>query len=153
MSSDVDISGARRPLHLTLRLSKYRRSASARLGTLFAARSNSGSRVNNSYILQIRCARGHEFEVSSRDLLRGCWCQECSAIEKAAVRDAALARLKQYAEDRGGECVASAYISAKAPLLWRCFKKGHDDWMASADNVMNHKSWCPACAREEKRSR
>lgn len=54
-----------------------------------------------------------------------------------------LAAMKRLAEQRGGECLGTAYVNNNTKLRWRC-EKGHE-WDAVPGSVQQG-SWCPACA-------
>jgi len=149
-TEDVDIEGVIRPTFLAGRLPTIKRSISARLGELVSATSMDGPTAR-SYLLKVKCVREHVFTVSSKDLLRGCWCPPCAEAAKRQLLVAALARMGKHAKRLGGKCLAPAYESARAPVAWSC-AKGHQ-WAASWDNVRNKKSWCPTCARAASRFR
>jgi hypothetical protein len=56
---------------------------------------------------------------------------------------------KKTAQDKGGTCLADEYKSDREMLLWKC-RRGHE-WTASYNSV-RHRSWCPNCAGNIKRS-
>ena len=92
-----------------------------------------------------QCKLGHTWEATSDNLLnQGTWCPECARTRKSwskrTMRD-----LQEHAAARGGKCLATEYVGMKAKVLWQC-EKGHT-WSASANNVLNHKTWCPVCAK------
>jgi hypothetical protein len=95
--------------------------------------------VNDRY--RWRCAKGHEWETTPSDVLKGTWCPKCA---KVARRDT-LETMRQIAAERGGQCLSDAYVHQHAKLLWRC-AKGHE-WWARPGNVKNGRSWCPTCSR------
>ena len=54
-----------------------------------------------------------------------------------------LKDMRTFAEAKGGECLASRYVTVVTPVRWRC-REGHE-WEATPDNVKNGGSWCPSC--------
>ncbi len=71
--------------------------------------------------------------------------QLASAIPRDARdrRRTTLAQLVTLARDRGGACLATAYVNARTKLLW-CCAEGHR-WEATPDCVKAG-TWCPSCA-------
>jgi hypothetical protein len=59
-----------------------------------------------------------------------------------------LEEMKDYAESKGGTCLAESYISTHFPVKWKC-AKGHE-WEAAFSNVKYNTSWCPTCADKKK---
>lgn len=55
-----------------------------------------------------------------------------------------LALARDAARSKGGECLSTEYLNAKAPMSWRC-SSGHE-WEACFDAVRNSGNWCPKCA-------
>jgi hypothetical protein len=55
-----------------------------------------------------------------------------------------LEELRKIANDKGGECLSTAYISTKSNLRWRC-SEGHE-WEATPHAIKNDRQWCPRCA-------
>lgn len=56
--------------------------------------------------------------------------------------------LKGIARERGGRCLSEDYVGVKHKYNWEC-KEGHH-WLATADSIINRKSWCPTCAGQRK---
>lgn len=54
-----------------------------------------------------------------------------------------LAKAKEYAQNKGGDCLSTEYLGANSKLTWKC-SHGHE-WDAPTKNVM-FGSWCPQCA-------
>jgi hypothetical protein len=58
-----------------------------------------------------------------------------------------LNELKEYAQSKGGECLANEYLGTGYKIKWRCIK-GHT-WDATPQHIKaGH--WCPECARKKK---
>ncbi|MFP2928859.1 zinc-ribbon domain-containing protein [Pyxidicoccus sp. 3LG] len=117
-------------------LEQMRELASARGGVFVSERYTS---VNDRH--RWRCARGHEWEAAPSDVQKGTWCRTCAIASK---RDT-LARMRDVARERAGECLSEAYVDTYTKLRWRCARK--HEWEARPGNVINRGSWCPVCAR------
>ena len=59
-----------------------------------------------------------------------------------------LREMRALAQERGGECLSTAYIAGNVKLRWRC-SEGHE-WDAAPGNLRQHGSWCPTCGGKEK---
>jgi hypothetical protein len=51
--------------------------------------------------------------------------------------------MRELAIKKGGECLSTQYLGARAPLSWKC-SEGHI-WEAAPVNITSRKSWCPYC--------
>ena len=58
--------------------------------------------------------------------------------------DAMLLRVRQVAEERGGECLSKRYVSSPSKLRFEC-AAGHR-WRAIGSNIVHLGQWCPRCA-------
>lgn len=58
-----------------------------------------------------------------------------------------LQKAKDYAISRGGECLATEYVSAREHLEWKCSNPNHPSWL-SGIHIVSRNSWCPKCAKE-----
>jgi hypothetical protein len=110
------------------------------------ARKNGGKLKTKSYALlrtrmNVQCGRGHEFKITPKNMLRGLWCPECRPLGR---QSDFLAVAQKTAKAHGGKVLSTTYENARTGLEWQCAKKHR--WEASLDNVVNKKSWCPACA-------
>ncbi|CAE7214177.1 unnamed protein product [Symbiodinium natans] len=93
-----------------------------------------------------QCKLGHTWEATAAHVLNhGTWCPECArrttSPSKRTLRD-----LQEHAAARGGKCLAAEYVGMSVKVLWQC-EKSHI-WSASASSVLNHKTWCPVCAKK-----
>lgn len=97
-----------------------------------------------------RCAAGHEWKTTVSVILAGCWCKRCDADKKRTTMrlQDGLARLKQHAQARGGECLAGEYLGTLAHYPFRC-AKGHE-WESAGKKAFRG-SWCQQCAFDAKR--
>jgi len=55
-----------------------------------------------------------------------------------------LARLRDYAEARGGKCLTNYFPGVAVPVKWRC-AHGHE-WRCSFHEISRRGGWCPDCA-------
>jgi hypothetical protein len=89
--------------------------------------------------LSWQCERGHNWFASTNSIIySGSWCPVCAGNQKLS-----LAGLKELAQQRGGNCLATEYTNSKTKMLWQC-QNGHQ-WYATAFSVKIRKSWCPEC--------
>lgn len=91
--------------------------------------------VNSSTKLKWMCENGHIWETTYNQIYNGCWCPEC---RKNSIEDAKL-----WATKMDGKCISEIYIGAKEKLKWKC--SDNHEWVATYDNVVNNKTWCPVC--------
>lgn len=54
-----------------------------------------------------------------------------------------LARLREYAQSRGGQCLTDYFPGVAVPVRWRC-AQGHE-WSGSFHELSRRNGWCPAC--------
>ena len=53
-----------------------------------------------------------------------------------------------FAASRGGECLATHYVTVTTPVTWRC-SQGHT-WDCEFHYIKNKGQWCPECAGNKK---
>lgn len=92
---------------------------------------------NQSSVVRLRCAKGHEWKTKLANLAHGHWCPDCAGTKRGS-----LARMRKVATERGGT-VSGTYENAESCLTWTC-ANGHA-WQARAVQVTAG-SWCPTCA-------
>ncbi len=93
--------------------------------------------------MRVRCREGHNFSISSKNLLRGLWCEKCRPLSRQLEF---LKEAKKVARSRKGKLLSTSYKTARIPLEWQCHRR--HKWKATYDNVVNKDSWCPACSLE-----
>lgn len=93
---------------------------------------------NQRQKLHWRCSNGHEWESTLNAILGGSWCQVCGGTLLT------IEMMREYAKERGGECLSQEYKNAQTKLLWRC-SQGHE-WWAAAGPMRQHNTWCPKCS-------
>lgn len=96
--------------------------------------------INNHYLLEWECSRGHTWKSSFKSIKNGAWCLKCFQIDKPKKFN--IYDMQNLARSKGGYCLSSEYINSSTKLKWKC-KKGHI-WEA-APNDIKQKSWCPEC--------
>lgn len=57
-----------------------------------------------------------------------------------------LKELKDFARNKGGECLSDTYLGRFGKLKWKC-ECGYV-WESSPANIINHNSWCPKCVNK-----
>ena len=83
--------------------------------------------------LEWQCSRGHTWRNSPAKIKAGQGCPYCSG------RRVTIDDCRALAQSFGGECLSRTYLSAVAPMLWRCHN-GHK-FERSRNRVMNGR-WC-----------
>lgn len=123
-------------------LAKMRVAAEARNGALLETeyRGPKGSH-------KVRCAKGHEWDLTPHQLLRGSWCAVCDgqrlSYNNDQNHDAYLKRYQDLATSRGGALLSPEYLGSGTRLKWKC-SDGHT-WEQKPSHVLKG-TWCPECA-------
>ena len=89
--------------------------------------------------LEWECAKGHRWSAVPRSIKRGRWCPECARLARAH----SIEEMHEVAQQRGGQCLSTAYRNSATPLDWRC-AQGHT-WPATPNRVLQG-DWCRQCA-------
>ena len=110
------------------------------------AKSKGGKCLSTEYLgvstrLKWQCAEGHVFSATPAKVKIGRWCRECGNRRAAETRRTPMARLRELARERGGECLSKSYEPTEKQT-WKC-EKGHV-WRA-AWNSVSAGHWCPSC--------
>lgn len=87
------------------------------------------------------------WETKLSHVLGGSWCPECNN-ENISLRQRlsdGLERAQKLANDRGGLCLSTEYITAHTKMSWKCSSKDHPIWQSSYKSILDG-SWCPKCA-------
>ncbi|MFM0326936.1 hypothetical protein, partial [Caballeronia glebae] len=93
---------------------------------------------------RVRCAKGHEWESTGRNILSGHWCSDCHHEKLARLRMHAdgMERIHAAAAERGGRCLADTYNGVAAYYPMEC-AQGHR-WEAKGLQIMIGQ-WCRRC--------
>ncbi|WP_133650240.1 zinc-ribbon domain-containing protein [Paraburkholderia flava] len=94
---------------------------------------------------RFRCAHGHEWLGWGHLILVGKWCRVCANLRMRRTID----DMQAAAAQRGGRCLSTAYSGCESKLAWQC-AAGHV-WEAAPRNVHSRGTWCPYCARINRR--
>jgi hypothetical protein len=86
--------------------------------------------------LRWRCASGHVWETTAKQVLGGAWCARC------VKRRYSIDDMRAIARERGGECLSPVYDGSLVKLTWSC-DQGHT-WSATPNTILGG-SWCPQC--------
>ena len=92
------------------------------------------------------CEKGHQWEATPSNVIRGHWCPDCGKIARIQKRRLDIGLMKKIANERGGRCLSKKYVDAKTHLEWEC-AKGHR-WKAIPDSVRRG-SWCKICSSKK----
>ena len=111
------------------------------------AEERGGKCLSSTYVISHRkllweCAEGHQWEAIPNSIKIGSWCPHCAGIAKATIEE-----MRSIAEEHGGKCLSSTYVTTYRKLLWEC-AEGHQ-WEAIPKNVKRG-SWCPKCTHKRK---
>lgn len=111
------------------------------------------SSTPHSCKLRYRCKKGHLINCKAGtkacQICPSCMGQVSSPALNTCRRKLNICELDAIARARGGRLLSVEYVNCHAALLWRCSK--HHMWRASAANIRNAPSWCPECARQNKK--
>jgi hypothetical protein len=116
-----------------------------RLAALRGGRCLSAIFAGTKKKLQWRCAEGHKWESTPKNVLRGNWCRICGQTHRP--RPYSLIDFKKIARKRGGDCLSTEFKNFATKLLWKC-AHGHR-WGALPQSVKRG-SWCPYCIGRHK---
>ncbi len=86
-----------------------------------------------------QCKNGHQWQAAPANITRGQWCPQCSGNIVKTIQE-----IKEFANNKGGECLSSFYKNRSTKLEWKC-TLGHI-WNAPAYNVVYEGTWCPVCS-------
>lgn len=101
--------------------------------------------IGNTVKLRFRCAAGHLWAQSQRQLEKGRWCMTCARASKnAEMKAASFARLQRVVRMRGGTILSPKFVDSRTALMLRC-PEGHE-WRAVPKDTLRG-SWCRVCAR------
>lgn len=100
--------------------------------------------------LKWQCAKGHTWMTTPAQIKKGAWCRKCSTIINADKLRSSTSDFQKYAKSRGGKFLSKEYHNQKSELKWQC-DKGHI-WINHGTSIINKKTWCAMCAREERKS-
>lgn len=117
-----------------------------------AAKSLGGRCLSSEYTgvrgrYEFECAQGHRWEAAGRDVQRGLWCELCR-VPPVRRDPQGLARLRNAAQARGGECLSTEFIGGHAKYDFRC-AKGHE-WQTTGARIYQG-YWCPRCGAGARR--
>lgn len=92
--------------------------------------------------LSLRCPKGHEW---TGRLIRPCPICEKAEAGGAGGEVQRLRGLRELAEDRGGQCLASAYLGQSKLHRFAC-DRGHE--FEATPGEVHRGRWCPECTME-----
>ena len=101
--------------------------------------------VNNIKKIRHKCSKGHIYEQTPRDHLRGSGCPYCSGQAKRVDKEYYLVQCKE----RGYDLPIEKYINSKTPINHKC-KQGHV--YKQTPNAHLSGNGCPKCKGNYKRT-
>ncbi len=93
--------------------------------------------VNCKTKLQWECAKGHQWEAVASSIKQGHWCPHCAGMARGTLEE-----MQGIAQERGGKCLSTEYISSDSKLLFECAAGHH--WEARP-GAIKLGSWCSKC--------
>lgn len=95
------------------------------------------------------CGAGHTFTKSADKLHEGSWCRQCAHRQHSErMRDPdGMARMREAAAARGGECLTSVYTKLVDRYRFRC--AASHEWETVGHEVVRG-AWCRLCANSDK---
>jgi hypothetical protein len=99
------------------------------------------------------CAEHSTWQASyAKVILTGRWCPECAIQETRLkqVDQAGLDKAIAHAASKGGKCLSTQYVNYSTKMMWQC-SAGHKPWHATSAHVLYSNSWCPECAKKERK--
>ena len=88
------------------------------------------------------CENNHNFKKTWTECKRGKWfCIKCHKDNEITIE-----KLKNFAKEKGGECLSKIYINSYTNYKWKC---GNEHiWNATWVNIgYNNATWCPDCPK------
>lgn len=97
-------------------------------------------------LYNFRCQLGHNWRRRPNGARNHIGCPVCTRREtfQRQMLPDGLARLQQFAQARGGECLSSRYEGVARRYRFRC-AEGHE-WLAVGSVILGLNSWCMKCA-------
>jgi hypothetical protein len=96
-----------------------------------------------------KCDKGHVWNTRVVNILIGHWCARCANSKNWNGKRTTISDVQAVARSRDGKCLSSKY-SYNSKLEFKC-KDGHV-WSALWSNIKLKNSWCPVCARKNRKS-
>jgi len=114
------------------------------------AKSKRGQCLSENYLnskthLTWQCEKGHIWDATTANILKGRWCPKCSGRKKLS-----LDLFKNISKERGGRLLSNEYKNIDTNMLWEC-SKGHR-WEATGNNIKLKNTWCPICSGSQRLS-
>lgn len=94
--------------------------------------------VNSTTKVNVKCCKGHQWNVVPGSIKQGSWCPQCGGTARLTIED-----MQIMAVERNGKCLSTKYTNKSTSLLWEC-EFGHQ-WKATPGSVRNQNTWCKKC--------
>jgi hypothetical protein len=99
---------------------------------------------DNKTKMEWQCANTHIWHAVFNNIKRGKWCPICAGNAKLSLEEC-----QEYAESKGGLCLATEYKNTDTKMEWKC--ENNHTWYARFDDTKSG-TWCPRCAENAKLS-
>jgi hypothetical protein len=93
--------------------------------------------------IDVECANHHRFATNYDRLRQRKWCRLCYLAKRDNKLKFTVDDMRRVAQDRGGDCLSTAYRGMKVKLQWEC--REHGEFVATPNNVVHNNEWCPDC--------
>lgn len=105
----------------------------------------SNTYINQGHKILFQCAKGHEYECTTKNYKKGRGCPECAKVNRLNSRRLGIEKMQEIARSYGGKCISNTYVNNRTKLDWQC-NKGHI-WSAIYQGIISNGTWCPECRR------
>lgn len=90
--------------------------------------------------LKWECIEGHQWVATLNNVKNNrSWCPTCAGKQKHTIESC-----QEIASSKNGTCLSQKYVGLFSKLRWECSER--HQWLASFNNILSKKSWCPTCA-------
>jgi hypothetical protein len=102
--------------------------------------------INSRKKLKWKCSKNHIWDASYNGMKnKNNWCAKCSAIKANNRIRCNLQECKDFAINKGWECISTEYVNSKSPMSWKC--ENNHIWTARYSAIKDNKSNCLQCQR------
>lgn len=88
---------------------------------------------------KFQCNKGHIIEAQAGNVIKGSGCSICSKKQRLTIEI-----FKEYAINKGGECLSKDYFDLKTKLDFRC--SNNHEFSLYPSKIRSRNYWCPECS-------
>ena len=104
--------------------------------------------ISSSTKLLFECAEKHQWYTTPSLVKQGAWCGICARkYQKVRKRQDSIETYQKVAEQHGGKCLSTEYITCFTKLLFQCAE--NHQWSTSSVSIKKG-TWCPICNRKKR---